>query len=591
MNLLSSTGNTEDKKVRLEPTPRRLSFPALLSLVIAISFAGAWQLALAEKASPGPQSALTVLDLRTAQLEDAPETIQEALDKYGQMQEGYPLTLRESIERALGRNLDIAVGRLNPEIRASQVVLEESRFDSSFKFVAFSDEQKRPTSSVLDGADILENQTNSLEITFNDPLPTGGSYSFRLLGLRNETNSAFSDVNPAYVSDWQISFTQPLLKNFGLDVNRTQLTVARNNQEISQNDFRQEVMNVISDVEKAYWDLSYRILDLEVNNQSLQLAEDLLRLNQVKVRVGTLAPIEITQAEAGVADREEGVILAQSEIHNAEDRLKQLMGPPSDPLWAYTLLPSDDPPFDESVPDLGESLERAMSERPDLDRARIDRRSREVEYAFARNQRRMDLTLDASYGANGLGGDEGVLVCVDTSNIPTGDAPADCLAPDRVVRNIISVTDLGDALEQARERDSDSWRVGLTLTVPVGNRNAASRYIAARLEMERAEIDLKRVEQQATLEVRRAVRDIETGIKRVKVARVNNRLQREKLEAEQKKFESGISTSFNVLEFQEDLAQAQSRGILALVDYNKARVEIERVMGTLPETRNISLVP
>ncbi|MCZ6778272.1 MAG: TolC family protein, partial [Acidobacteria bacterium] len=476
MNLLSSTGNTEDKKVRLEPTPRRLSFPALLSLVIAISFAGAWQLALAEKASPGAQGALTVLDLRIAQLEDAPETIQEALDKYGQMQEGYPLTLRESIERALGRNLDIAVGRLNPEIRASQVVLEESRFDSSFKFVAFSDEQKRPTSSVLDGADILENQTNSLEITFNDPLPTGGSYSFRLLGLRNETNSAFSDVNPAYVSDWQISFTQPLLKNFGLDANRTQLTVARNNQEISQNDFRQEVMNVISDVEKAYWDLSYRILDLEVNNQSLQLAEDLLRLNQVKVRVGTLAPIEITQAEAGVADREEGVILAQSEIHNAEDRLKQLMGPPSDPLWAYTLLPSDDPPFDESVPDLGESLERAMSERPDLDRARIDRRSREVEYAFARNQRRMDLTLDASYGANGLGGDEGVLVCVDTSNIPTGDAPADCLAPDRVVRNIISVTDLGDALEQARERDSDSWRVGLTLTVPVGNRNAASRY-------------------------------------------------------------------------------------------------------------------
>ncbi|MEE9229333.1 MAG: TolC family protein, partial [Acidobacteriota bacterium] len=152
-------------------------------------------------------------------------------------------------------------------------------------------------------------------------------------------------------------------------------------------------------------------------------------------------------------------------------------------------------------------------------------------------------------------------------------------------------TDFSDAWKQARDRDSDSWRVGLTLTVPVGNRNAASRYIAARLEMERAEIDLKRVEQQATLEVRRAVRDIETGIKRVKVARVNNRLQREKLEAEQKKFESGISTSFNVLEFQEDLAQAQSRGILALVDYNKARVEIERVMGTLPETRNISLVP
>ena len=593
MNLFSSPGHSMGKRVRPEPAARRLTFPALLSLIIASGFAGALRPALAEEASPGRQGALTVLEMGTAQLKDAPETVKEALDKYGQSQEGYRLTLQESIERALGSNLDIAVGRLNPQIRASDVILEESRFDSSFKFVAFSDELKRPTSSILDGAAILENQTNSLEITFDDPLPTGGSYSFKLLGFRNETNSAFSDVNPSYVSDWQISFTQPLFKNFGLDVNRTQLTVARNNQEISQVDFRQEVMNVISDVEKAYWDLSYWILDLEVKKQSLQLAEDLLRLNQTKVRVGTLAPIEITQAEAGVADREEGVILAQNEIGNAEDRLKQLMGPPSDPLWAYTLLPSDDPPFDESQPDLEDSLDRAMQERPDLDRARAERRSREVGYTFARNQTRMDLTLDASYGANGLAGDQRGLECQDPAGNPTGlpATPIGCPLPNQIVSVITDVTDMGDSLKQARDRDADSWRVGLTLTVPLGNRDAESRYVVARLELERAEIDLKRVEQQATLEVRRAVREIETGIKRVKVARVNNRLQREKLEAEQKKFENGISTSFNVLEFQEDLAQAQSRGILALVDYNKARVELERVMGTLPETRNISLVP
>jgi outer membrane protein TolC len=144
-------------------------------------------------------------------------------------------------------------------------------------------------------------------------------------------------------------------------------------------------------------------------------------------------------------------------------------------------------------------------------------------------------------------------------------------------------------LKQARDRDADSWRVGLTLTVPVGNRDAESRYITARLALAQADIDLKRVEQQATLEVRRSVRDIETGIKRVRVARVNSRLQQEKLEAEVKKFENGISTSFNVLEFQEDLAQARSREILALVDYNKARVEFERVVGTLPAARGVSL--
>jgi outer membrane protein TolC len=152
-------------------------------------------------------------------------------------------------------------------------------------------------------------------------------------------------------------------------------------------------------------------------------------------------------------------------------------------------------------------------------------------------------------------------------------------------------TKLSDAARQARDRDADSWRVGLTLNVPVGNRDAASRYIAARVAREQAGIDYKILEQTATIEVRQSVRQIETDVKRVKAARVNSRLQKEKLDAEQKKFENGISTSFNVLTFQEDLAQARSREAQALTDYNKSRVELERVLGTLPQARSIALEP
>lgn len=505
----------------------------------------------------------------------------------------YDLTLREGIERALRGNLDIAVRRLSPQIFRETVVQEEAVFDSSFEVSTVAEERSDPTTSTLGGADIVTDEQRYLDLAFDDPLPTGGRYRLTLRQLRAETNSVFATVNPSYTGEWQISFTQPLLKNFGLDANRTRLEVARNNHKISESDFRQTIINVISDVEKAYWDLAFRILDLEVKKQSLELAQDLLRLNRTKVQVGTLAPIEITQAEAGVADREEAVIVAQNEIHNAEDRLKRLLGPPSDPLWGLSLRPVDEAPFDESLPALEDSLEKAMQNRPDLASARLNLRTREAEHRLARNRRRFDLTFDASYGARGLEGS--FTDCIGPGGTSLGFidgvffTTGDCT--DALGTPVSESRGLSDANEQAREREADNWRVGLTARVPVGNRDARSRYIAARLSQEQSLIELKLLEQTATVEVRQAVRQIETDIKRVKAARVNSRLQREKLEAEQKKFENGISTSFNVLEFQEDLAQARSRENLALVDYNKSRVELERVLGTLAEARQITLQP
>jgi outer membrane protein TolC len=499
----------------------------------------------------------------------------------------YELRVQECIERALQNNLDIALRRLTPELAAAQVTVEESVFDSAFKFTTFSDKRSDPSVSTLGGAPVIADEQRFIESSFTDPLRTGGSYKLVLRNLRAQTNSFFANVDPSYNSEWQIAFVQPLLKNFGPRAATTRLVVARNNHQISQSDFRQAVLDTLAAVEKAYWDLAFRILDLDVKKQSLQLAEDLLRLNRTKVQVGTLAPIEITQAEAGVADREEAVIVAQNEIRKAEDQLKRLLGPPSDPVWGYTLKPVDEPPFDELQPDLDQSLGLALANRPDLEKSRLTLRNREAQYRFAVNQRRLDLSLDASYGAKGLAG-EGFRC----DSLPPGVVvftATDCVANGGTL--VQFSTKLSDAARQARDRDADSWRVGLTLNVPVGNRDAASRYIAARVAREQAGIDYKILEQTATIEVRQSVRQIETDVKRVKAARVNSRLQKEKLDAEQKKFENGISTSFNVLTFQEDLAQARSREAQALTDYNKSRVELERVLGTLPQARSIALEP
>jgi outer membrane protein TolC len=497
----------------------------------------------------------------------------------------YDLTLREAIERALRGNLDIAVRRLSPEIAGARVGIEEAAFDSSLNFQVVSERFNDPAGSLLSGAPpgegVLENERSFAEASFVDPLPTGGRYRFVLRSLRDESTNQFLTVNPAYQSEWFIDYTQPLLRNFGRDAALARLEVARNNHRISESDFRQTVLDVIAGVEKAYWDLAFRILDLEVKKQSLELAQDLLRLNRTKVQVGTLAPIEITQAEAGVADREEAVIVAQNEIRNAEDRLKRLLGPPEDPIWGVALRPVEEPPFDETLPDLERSLELALRHRPDLDRARRNLASREAELGLARSQRLPGLDFQASYGARGLAG--------DCTLDPILDPP--CLTPDASPYTADDPLELSDSLSQARSRDADNWRAGFTLSVPLGNRDGRSRYLAARLAREQAGIEIRLLEQTATVEVRQAVRQIETDIKRVKAARVNSRLQREKLEAEQKKFENGISTSFNVLEFQEDLAQARSRENLALVDYNRSRVELERVIGTLSDSRGITLQP
>jgi outer membrane protein TolC len=571
--------SARDRWLGLGAPPRT----GLLVLVTLIGwFVPAVLPALPASPDPGAQEPAPPPSPETAAPGETPPGDETATAEAGPVIPPYDLTLREAIERALRGNLDIAVRRLSPEIAAAQVELEEAAFDSSLNFQVYSQEFNDPAGSLLSGAPVgvgvIESERNFVEASFIDPLPTGGRYRFVLRSLRDESTNQFLTVNPVYQSEWFIEYTQPLLKNFGRGAALARLEVARNNHQISESDFRQTVLDVIAGVEKAYWDLTFRILDLEVKKQSLDLARDLLRLNRTKVQVGTLAPIEITQAEAGVADREEAVIVAQNEIRNAEDRLKRLLGPHDDPIWGLPLRPVEEPPFDETLPDLDRSLGQAMEHRPDLEKARRRLASREAELGLARSQRLLGLDFQVSYGARGLAGDCDPVL-------------GPCVTPEGIEYDFNDSLGLSDALSQARARDADNWWAGLTLSVPLGNRDGRSRYLAARLAREQADIEIRLLAQTATVEVRQAVRQIETDIKRVKAARVNSRLQREKLEAEQKKFENGISTSFNVLEFQEDLAQARSRENLAVVDYNRSRVELERVIGTLSESRLITLQP
>ncbi|MBI1951340.1 MAG: TolC family protein [Acidobacteria bacterium] len=496
----------------------------------------------------------------------------------------YVLSLEDATRAALENNLDIVVRAYDPLRSEAQVIVAEANLDPLLNGTATSSNTQRPSPSAF----VRSSRTHDFLTSFVDPLLTGGRYQVDLEAFDNTAETIFNPSTKEFDTSWKVSITQPLLRNLGPRTARTFIVAARNTLGISQSRFRQTVIDTLSAAEKAYWDLNFALMNLKTSQAALQLALDFLEQNRIKVRVGTLAPIEITQAEAQVADREEAVIVAENLVRTAEDSLRRVMNVPQDsPVWSQPIEPSDPLPLVEQSPDMEESVSSAQQHRPDLEQARLDLKTRENDLAFRRNQKRWGLDLKGEYGKIGIGQEvPDVLVvcnvtepdtgfCLDSTTTPTGGT--------------LVHGSYGDSLDDLRRGANLDWRVSLTLGIPIGNRQAMANYTDSQYALTQAQRNLEALELSARVQVRDAVRAVQTTLKRVKSAQVNVRLQREKLSAEQKKFENGMSTSFQVLQFQTDLFQAQSRENLALVDYNKAQVELERVQGTLLDARNMAM--
>ncbi len=463
----------------------------------------------------------------------------------------YVLSLQDATRAALENNLDIVVRAYDPLRSEAQVIVAEANFDPLLNGTATSSSTQRPSPSAF----IRSSRTHDFLTSFVDPVLTGGRYQIDVEAFDNQAETIFNPNSNEFDTSWKVSITQPLLRNLGPKAARTFIVAARNTLGVSEARFRQTVLDTLAAAEKAYWDLNFSIMNLKTSQAALQLALDFLEQNRIKVRVGTLAPIEITQAEAQVADREEVVIVAENLVRTAEDNLRRVMNVPKDsPVWSQPIQPSDPLPLVEQSPDMEASVSSALRHRPDLEQARLDLKTKESDLAYRRNQRRWGLDLAGEYGKIGI--DPG---------------------------------SYGDSLDDLQRGANLDWRVSLTLGIPIGNRKAIADYTDSQYALTQAQSNLEAQELAARVQVRDAVRGVQTTLKRVKSAQVNVRLQKEKLSAEQKKFENGMSTSFQVLQFQTDLFQSESRENLALVDYNKSQVELERVQGTLLDARNVAM--
>ncbi|HET9767458.1 MAG TPA: TolC family protein, partial [Thermoanaerobaculia bacterium] len=306
---------------------------------------------------------------------------------------------------------------------------------------------------------------------------------------------------------------------------------------------------------------------VEVTEESLRLAQDLHRMNKVRVDVGTLAPLELVQSEVGIATREESIILAQFRRDNAEDALRQLLHFEEGELWNLPIVPTTPAQLPTPQIDLDAAIATAMKERPELRNQELQVDLRALDAAYFRNQMLPRLDLTARYGYNGIGG--------TIRNPTTGE--------------IIESGGASDAIRQVRDRDFDGWRLTLDFAYPLQNRSARAAKAIADVNLEQGKTQLEQLQETVRTEVRRAVRSVRTATQEIQSATASVRLAEQNVDAERKRYENGLSTSFQVLQIQEDLTEARSRLVASVAGYRRALAEYYRSIGQLLDAEGVEL--
>ena len=462
------------------------------------------------------------------------------------------LTLEDAIQLALQNSLAIERERFGPLIALTDIDRAKVEFDPKVGAeVNVSETQNLRTSQSPIFVPILDSRS-TLSAYLRQRIVTGGNYELRFVTARSDQspdNAGFGQRihNPLFENSLELTFTHPVLRNFGISVNKAPIRQAEIREQIAEQNVVQAILDTVFAVHRGYWDLVFRIQDLDAKRQSQQLAEDFLAENTVRVELGTLAPIELVQAETQVKTRQGDVIVAEAAVRDADDQLKAVLNiPESMGSWGVRLQPTDIPSIAPvSTAAVEEQVDIALQQRPDYLSSQLDIRIREISRDEARNQSlpRLDVI-----GTGRLNANEG---------------------------------DLGDTFSALPDGDGYQWAVGLQMEITLGSRAKRVLIDKRQLELRQARIGQRQLVLTIGQQVRQAVRSIQTNIQRVEVTRSATMLARTQLEAEQEKFRLGLSTSFNVLEFQEDLTNALSNETRALSDYNVALAQLDQLTGMM----------
>ncbi len=438
------------------------------------------------------------------------------------------------------------------------------------------------TNSATYGTSFLTTDSRAYNTGFQQGFASGGQFNLGFSNARQSLNSGRLDYNPSMASSLGITFTQPLLQGFGPAVNRRFIRIAGNDQRIADLTFRQQLIATVSGVIRLYWDLVGVRQDTEVKRQALRRAETLLENNQAQVDVGTLAPIEVSRAQAEAARTRQGVTNSESLVLQQEVILKNFLtrrGTEDPEIRGARIVPTDTIRIpDREPPELLESLvEEAFRSRPDYAQARLQIDNARITLEGSRSALKPQLDLVGAMQNNALAGDPNLI------------PPPGSLAGTPFTRTVdpMFLGGYGSVLSQLLRRNFPDYSVYLQLTIPLSNRQARGDMMRDRAQVNQAEMRLEQLKHQVRTEVEAALIAVERARAAYDAARQTRVLQEEALEAEQEKYGVGATTSFFVIQYQRDLAQARSDEVIATSQYAKARTALERAAGRTLAAHNI----
>lgn len=485
------------------------------------------------------------------------------------------LALDDAVARALEKNLDIAVERLSPQTYDLSLAGLLSRYRPTVSSTFGRSAVVQLPRNQLTGGERVESST----LTYNSALSQnvrwgGGNVSVGWTNSRGDSTSTFNTFNPQFNSTLTATYVQPLLRNFGTDSTRSQIRVTNLNREISEVQLRATITNTVSSVRSAYWDLLYAREAVAVARRSLSLAEKLIEDNRVRVEFGTMAPIDVVEAQAEAATRRQQVAQAEAVWRTAELALKRLIvDGTDDPFWRAEINPIDRPLFQPEPIDVDAAIREAISKRTDITSVRRQRDINDANIALLRNQVLPSVDVVASYGLQGIGGTQ----LVRSSSLGGS-----------VVQTVPG--GYRDALGLLFGRDYPNWNVQLQFSQPIGQSAAAANYERAKVQLQQTRAEVNALELQIATEVTNIALQVQSNETRVEAATAARELALQRLEAEQSKFEVGMSTNFFVVQAQRDLADAEIVKLRAELDYRKSLVDFERVQQTSLTRAGITLV-
>ncbi len=437
------------------------------------------------------------------------------------------------------------------------------------------------TSNFTTGTNTFISEGANNGVTYSQAFLTGTAFSLNFNTSNTSNNSLRNNFNPSTNSSATLNFRQNLTQGFGRSINSRQIRIARNNREVSDLVFKQQVIQTVSQIQNLYWDLVSFNEDVRVKQQSLELAKKLYNDNKRQVEIGTLAPIEIVRAEAEVAAREQDLTISQTQVQQQETILKNALSK-SGVAGASTaeahIVPTSQItiPSVEPIEPVQDLIGAALQSRPELAQSRIRLTNSDISLKAVRNAMLPSVDFVAGMTNNALAGALNPNVLV----IPG--------QPASVPSNFF-VGGVGTTLSQIFARNFPDYSVGVQLSVPLRNRTAQADMASAQLQHRQAEIRLRQSENAVRVEVRNALVALSQAHARLEAAKKSRTLQEQTLEAEQKKYALGASTIYNVILAQRDLAQARSAEVAAMNNYTKARVELDRATGQTLAKNNIRL--